>query len=82
MEADRTQSVLRSEIATGRRSPALPAVGMKSPMPAIGSVGRLATPQTAREPIGPGAIVVDSKSGSTLYLLRALGRLMQGGLHA
>src|SRR4029077_7704774 len=37
------------------------------PMPAIGSVGRLATPQTAREPIGPEAIVVDSKSGSTLY---------------
>ena len=82
VEADRAQNVLRSETATGRRSPALPAVGMKSPMPTIGSVGRLATPQTAREPIGPEAIVVDSKSGSTLYLLRALGRLMQGGLHA
>ena len=81
VEADRAQSVLGSEIATGRRSPALPAV-VKIPDAAIGSVGRLATPQTAREPIGPGAIVVDRKSGSTLYLLWALGRLMQGGLHA
>ena len=69
MEADRAQSVLRSEIVTGPD--------------ASDWVGRPpGDPQTAREPIGPEAIVVDSKSGSTLYLLRALGRLMQGGLHA
>jgi hypothetical protein len=79
--ADRTHSVVGADTAR-------PGAGVRrcraGKMPDAGDRGRSAagaTPQTGREPIGAGAIVVDGKSGSTLYL-RALGRLMQGGLHA
>ena len=52
---------------------------LKSQMPAIGSVGRLATPQKAREPIGPEAIVVDDKVANIVTFALALGRTDAGG---
>ena len=59
-----------------------PVRSMKSRTSAMGQSSRRDPADGKREPIGPGAIVVDDKVVNIVTFPLALGRLMQGGLHA